>query len=210
LTPLEVQAKGRMKHAMVSRKGLVPYNKNKVNQDRYVLKYAIGDDPGVSMFGVADGHGEYGHYVAAFVQENLPICLAAEKGMRKDPEGSITRATAAMCKRLNETDINCAFSGSTLVFGVRIDDTLYVANVGEWDTTRDPPTFLPSRAATGLHSLCVMSPSGFGSSLVCFALHAACLCSSCRRFALCPRSSGCEWSGAGAATLDRSEARATG
>lgn len=130
LTPLELQAKGTLKHAMVSRKGLVPYNKNKVNQDRYVLKYAIGDDPGVSMWGVMDGHGEYGHYVAAFVQDHLPQCLSLEKNLRKDPEGAITRATAAMCKRLAETDINCAFSGSTLVYGVRVDDTLYVANVG--------------------------------------------------------------------------------
>jgi serine/threonine protein phosphatase PrpC len=102
-----------------------------VNQDRYVIKYAIGEDPGVSLWGVMDGHGEYGHYVAAFVQENLPICLSAEKGLRKDPEAAITRATAAMCKRLNDTDINCAFSGSTLVYGVKIDDTLYVANVGD-------------------------------------------------------------------------------
>lgn len=131
LSALEVQAKGRMKHAIVSRKGHVPYNKNKVNQDRYVLKYAISDDPGVSMWGVMDGHGEYGHYVAAFVQENLPVCLAAEKNIRKDPEGAITRATAAMCKRLNSTDINCAFSGSTLVYGVRIDDMMYIANVGD-------------------------------------------------------------------------------
>jgi hypothetical protein len=29
LTPLELQAKGKLKHSMVSRKGLVPYNKNK-------------------------------------------------------------------------------------------------------------------------------------------------------------------------------------
>jgi len=85
----------------------------------------------VSMWGVMDGHGEYGHYVAAFVQEHLPQCLASEKNMKKDPEGCITRATAAMCKRLADTDINTAFSGSTLVFGVRVDDTLYVANVGD-------------------------------------------------------------------------------
>ncbi len=131
LTALELQSKGSVRHAVTSRKGLVPYNKNKVNQDRFVFKYALGDDPGVSMWGVMDGHGEYGHYVAAFVQENLPQCLAAEKNLRQAPEAAITRATAAMCKRLQETDINTAFSGSTLVFGVRIDDVLYVANVGD-------------------------------------------------------------------------------
>ena len=106
LSALEVQAKGDLKVAMVSRKGLVPYNKNKVNQDRYVVKYALGDDPGICLWGVMDGHGEYGHYVAAFVQENLPICIGAEKNIRNDPEGSITRAVAAMCSRLSDTDIN--------------------------------------------------------------------------------------------------------
>jgi hypothetical protein len=106
LSALELQSKGSVRHAVTSRKGLVPYNKNKVNQDRFVFKYAVADDPGVSMWGVMDGHGEYGHYVAAFVQENLPACLALEKGLRAKPEEGITRATAAMCKRLQETDIN--------------------------------------------------------------------------------------------------------
>jgi len=106
LSALELESKGSVRHAVVSRKGLVPYNKNKVNQDRFVFKYALGDDPGVSMWGVMDGHGEFGHYVAAFVQENLPLCLAQEKQIRQQPEAAITRATAAMCKRLQETDIN--------------------------------------------------------------------------------------------------------
>lgn len=132
LTPLEQAAKAGVKHALVSRKGLVPYNSSKVNQDRFVFKYALGDDAGISMWGVMDGHGEYGHYVAAFIQEHLPACLAEEKAaLRREPEAAITRATAAMCRRLAETDINTAFSGSTLVYGVKIDDQLYVANVGD-------------------------------------------------------------------------------
>ena len=55
LTEVELQAKGKIEHACVSRKGYVPYNKNKVNQDRFLLKYAVADDPHVSMFGVMDG-----------------------------------------------------------------------------------------------------------------------------------------------------------
>lgn len=131
LTDIELQGKGNIRHAVVSRKGMVPYNKNKVNQDRFVYKYAVADDPTVSMWGVMDGHGEFGHYVAAFVQEHLPECLALEKTLKQQPEQAITNAVRVMCERLQNTDINCSFSGSTLVFGVKIEDTLYVANVGD-------------------------------------------------------------------------------
>jgi hypothetical protein len=76
LSELEVAAKGRLIHAVLSRKGFVPYSKKKVNQDRPVLKYAVGENVDVSMFGVMDGHGEFGHEVSSFVQTQLPQYLA--------------------------------------------------------------------------------------------------------------------------------------
>jgi len=125
-------AKPKVQHASLSRKGVVPYNKNKVNQDRFVVKYGIGDDPGVSLFAVMDGHGENGHFVAQFVQDYLPSCLGAESHeLRTNPEVSIQKAVASMVTELAQSGINTAFSGSTLVFGVKIDKLLYVGNVGD-------------------------------------------------------------------------------
>lgn len=132
LNELEIQAKGTMNHAILSRKGFVPYSRKKVNQDRPVLKYAIGDNIAVSMFGVMDGHGEFGHEVSSFVKDNLPIYLAAHmEDILANPKKGITEATAAMCADLAGTNINCSFSGTTCVFGVRINDKMYTANIGD-------------------------------------------------------------------------------
>jgi len=132
LSDLETQAKGQMNHAVMSRKGFVPYSKKKVNQDRPVLKYAIADNVTVSMFGVMDGHGEFGHEVSSFVQTKLPLHLSnMVKEILEDPHKGITDAVAVMCEELAATNINCSFSGTTCVFGVRVKDILYVANIGD-------------------------------------------------------------------------------
>lgn len=131
LSALEKKTKGSLRDALKSRKGLVPYNKNKVNQDRAVIKYAVADDPDVTLFAVMDGHGEFGHLVAQFVQEKLVEYLAAETDLKQDPERCITNAVKRMCDQLAESNINIAFSGSTAIFAVKIVDRLYVCNVGD-------------------------------------------------------------------------------
>lgn len=132
LTEQEVAAKGSMNHFIHSRKGFVPYNKKKINQDRPVLKYAVGDHPEVSMFGVMDGHGEFGHDVSSFVQTNLPKHLGTKiDAILADPHQGITDAVLALCKELDATEINCSFSGTTCVFGVRVENKMYVANIGD-------------------------------------------------------------------------------
>ena len=132
LSPLELSAKGGLRVAVQSRKGVVPYNRNKVNQDRAVVKYALGEDVNVSLWGVMDGHGEFGHQVAQFIQERLPAVLAAQGALLRDsPAQSILNGMEQLCAELGETNINVAFSGSTCVFGLKVDEKLYVANIGD-------------------------------------------------------------------------------
>jgi hypothetical protein len=59
---VEKQAKKNAGMAVVakSKKGFVPYNKKKVNQDRPVIAYGLAGDVGISLFGALDGHGEFG------------------------------------------------------------------------------------------------------------------------------------------------------
>jgi hypothetical protein len=45
----------------VTKKGFVPYNLSKANQDSYIMKTEICGNSQWSMFGVCDGHGEFGH-----------------------------------------------------------------------------------------------------------------------------------------------------
>jgi serine/threonine protein phosphatase PrpC len=131
LTELEMKSKGKYRFAVKSKKGIVPYNKNKVNQDRSIVKWALGDDQDLALFGVMDGHGEFGHYVAEFVREKLPEHLGAEKELKHEPEKYITLGVKKMCEKLSDTTINIAFSGTTTIFGVLVNKKLYVSNIGD-------------------------------------------------------------------------------
>merc|ERR1712130_620181 len=48
-----------------------------------------------------------------------------------DPEKAFKKGVAEMVIALNKTKINCSFSGTTLVFGLLINKTLWVGNVGD-------------------------------------------------------------------------------
>jgi len=131
LTELEMKSKGMVRFGVRSRKGVVPYNRNKVNQDRSVVKWALGDDQEVALFAVMDGHGEFGHYVAEFVREKLPEHLGTEKELKSDPERFITLGVKKLCEKLTDTTINVAFSGTTAVFGVLVNKRLFSCNIGD-------------------------------------------------------------------------------
>lgn len=137
-------------HASLSRKGFVPYNANKVNQDREVVAMGLKSDPGLHLFGVMDGHGEFGHEVSQFCKEWLPVYLEQE-AVRDDPQGAIERAVKRLTGELTKTNINTAFSGTTAVFGLFVDKKLYVANIG------DSRCVLCTRDGNGTHKAVGMS-----------------------------------------------------
>jgi len=118
-------------HAAKTQKGMVPYTKHKPNQDRALLHFHVRGESTLNLWGVMDGHGECGQRVSAFVQENLVSCLEAQSTIRAHPERALTDAVKKLCDDLTDTNINVAFSGSTLVCGFQVSDMLYVANVGD-------------------------------------------------------------------------------
>lgn len=119
-------------HASRTKKGIVPYNKNKINQDRALVHYGILNETENSVWAVMDGHGEFGDKVAAFIQDRLPSALNAQGNELKiTPEKCITEAIKKVCDDLTDTNINVAFSGSTLCAGIKLGDMLYVANIGD-------------------------------------------------------------------------------
>jgi len=130
-TETELQAQGKCGFALESRKGVVPYNRNKVNQARAVIKFAVQDDSSMSLYGVMDGHGEFGHYVAGFVQEKLPLNISAQEDLKTKTSKAIVAAVKKTCDQLATTSINVAFSGTTAVFAVRVENKLFVANIGD-------------------------------------------------------------------------------
>lgn len=120
-------------HGTRSRKGVVPYNRNKVNQDRGFIRYALGERKDVAAFGVMDGHGEFGHLVASFVQEHLPAAIDSQPAtlLLNDTESAIHTSVQTVVGQLRESQINAAFSGTTCVFGVKVGQELFVANIGD-------------------------------------------------------------------------------
>lgn len=117
------------KFVAISKKGYVPYNKNKVNQDSYFCNYSI-DDNNCRLFGVCDGHGEYGHHVSQLVAKKLPKYIK-QCQYQKEPEKAIQDATMKMVETLRKSDINTTFSGTTLVFSLIVNGICYTANVGD-------------------------------------------------------------------------------
>jgi len=133
LTDLQKQNKGHQRCICRTRKGVVPYNKNKLNQDRAIVKFALADDADISLFGVFDGHGEFGHEVAQFVIDTLPKTLIMQKNLKNDPVNAVIAGTMECAAELKKhrDQIDFSFSGTTAVFGLKVGSTLYVGNAGD-------------------------------------------------------------------------------
>mmetsp|Transcript_1987 Transcript_1987/g.3218 ORF Transcript_1987/g.3218 Transcript_1987/m.3218 type:complete len:434 (+) Transcript_1987:250-1551(+) len=118
------------KFVAISKKGYVPYNKNKVNQDSYFCDYNFDGKDNCRLFGVCDGHGEYGHNVSALVARKLPKYLKTFN-YEQEPEEAIKSAVAKVVETLRKSNINTTFSGTTLVFSLMVNGTVYTGNVGD-------------------------------------------------------------------------------
>ena len=120
-----------------SKVGVVPFNPNKVNQDRAIivpeLANAAKGSGGAALFGVFDGHGMIGHDVSSYLLAKMPQWFAQprNKGWAKDPSAALTQCFAWLTKALQKSDVNCTFSGSTAVVTLIDAEKLYTANVGD-------------------------------------------------------------------------------
>jgi len=129
--PAEQPKKSLIDYVSLSKKGFVPYNRNKVNQDRCVVALNLGGYSDVHLFAVFDGHGEHGHEVAQFCMTNLPRCLSKQETLKTDTPKAILKAVKTLCEELATTQISLAFSGTTAIFAILNDRSLFVANIGD-------------------------------------------------------------------------------
>lgn len=120
-------------HVAVTKKGFVPYNQGKKNQDSYILKTSLFGDDSIDLFGVCDGHGEFGHHISAFVREKYPEILQdmGKAAVLENVSESLKSAVHILSQRLAESKINTTFSGTTAVFALKHNSTLWVANIGD-------------------------------------------------------------------------------
>mmetsp|Transcript_3821 Transcript_3821/g.6004 ORF Transcript_3821/g.6004 Transcript_3821/m.6004 type:complete len:354 (+) Transcript_3821:73-1134(+) len=132
LSTEENRARGKMNCGVRTKKGFVPGNPGKVNQDRFVVKWGLQKRDDVSLFGAFDGHGPVGQEISQYVATNLPIYLENQENLLSDPKKAIMEATAKLCARLKvEKKDASRFSGTTAVFAIKIQNKIYTANIGD-------------------------------------------------------------------------------
>ena len=112
----------------LSHTGLQPGNPHKINQDRLWVADLAG---GYKFFGVADGHGMYGHLVSHMVREELGNILESTEELHRDPKAALKSAHSQLSREIFNSKIDSSFSGSTSVSVLLKDRTLFCANVGD-------------------------------------------------------------------------------
>lgn len=118
-------------YASLSKTGFVPFNPNKVNQDRCVEVVKFQHDDNKAVFGVFDGHGAIGHIVSEFVKNDLHRCIASQSDLDTNPHQALTQAFIECHQRLVSSGIDCQFSGTTVVLVYINGNSIYTCNAGD-------------------------------------------------------------------------------
>ena len=103
------------------------------NQDDYCI---IFRKPTL-LFGVFDGHGDFGHYISDFVHLRLPTELMSHPKIRKNPKKAMSDAflstNRALVKACEAKDcrFNCEYSGTTATMLLIQHEKLIIGHVGD-------------------------------------------------------------------------------
>jgi serine/threonine protein phosphatase PrpC len=121
-------------YVYVSQRGFYPNALGKANQDSYVVCENFSN-PNCHLFGVFDGHGEFGDYCSHFAADQVPLHL--ERGFNANTfdgaemERKYTEAFVAANQSMHKAMFDDSLSGTTGVTAFVKGDTLHVANVGD-------------------------------------------------------------------------------
>lgn len=74
-----------MRFSYRTKKGSVPSNPGKVNQDAYILTPNINNKTWQHFFSICDGHGPLGHFVSGYIKNTLPTVVANSKNLKSSP-----------------------------------------------------------------------------------------------------------------------------
>eukprot|EP00920_Eleutheroschizon_duboscqi_P044110 GHVT01105094.1.p1 GENE.GHVT01105094.1~~GHVT01105094.1.p1 ORF type:complete len:425 (-),score=44.64 GHVT01105094.1:1020-2294(-) len=122
-----------------SKKGVVPMNTNKVNQDTHEQIATFANLPNSYWFSVMDGHGVHGHIVSGFVRDRLSKTVKDDRSFSGNASSSETvevlrRAFRCVNNEVfsgSNSRVDVEFSGTTCVTVLIRGNTLYCANVGD-------------------------------------------------------------------------------
>ena len=116
----------------------------KINQDSYVLERNINGVLNFNIFGVLDGHGEFGHFASQFASryiitriKNHPLIKGLDNPQeiyRKLTENRyqiITNIYIDTDVQITKEKFNCEMSGTTCVLVIQLEEHLICANTGD-------------------------------------------------------------------------------
>jgi serine/threonine protein phosphatase PrpC len=135
-----LQTSTGMKVGTCSKVGYVPSSSDKINQDSLFEHVKLDSGPSASIlssyFGVADGHGVYGHLVSDLVRKKLPMVLSKDPAMKKeskdkDIKDALIKAHSKVSDEIMQSGIDVNFSGSTCVSVLLRNSSLFCSNVGD-------------------------------------------------------------------------------
>jgi len=128
-----------LQYCYVSQKGYYPNALGKANQDSYVVCESMLGDKSCNLFGIFDGHGEYGDFCSFYTADKFPRHLVTQLKSNGGLEildnpamtDVYTKAFINTNSDLYESKIDDSLSGTTAVTIVQKGDRLLVANVGD-------------------------------------------------------------------------------
>lgn len=129
----------KINYCYISQRGYYPNSLGKANQDSYVICESILGDPNSHLFGIFDGHGEYGdscsHFAASNVPAQLVKVLMKHGGVKAldgpQMESLYSEALVNSNKAMHHSKIDDTLSGTTCISVILRGDTLLIANVGD-------------------------------------------------------------------------------
>ena len=132
----------RLRYCYVSQRGYYPTSLNKANQDSYSIQESWYNNESIHMFGIYDGHGEYGDHCSHFAAQMTPLYLQKEIDtigglpviLENDTskfQKAYTSAFTLTNRALHASSIDDSLSGTTAVTVFVRGDKLIVANVGD-------------------------------------------------------------------------------
>lgn len=127
------------KYVYVSQRGYYPNAMGKANQDSYLVSESLLGNSSCNVYGIFDGHGEFGDYCSFYCADNftknLTDAMDAAGGINSlngnKMEDIYTKAFVKTNTTMNKSDIDDSLSGTTGVTILQHGDRLLVGNVGD-------------------------------------------------------------------------------
>jgi len=116
----------------------------KTNQDTYVIERNINGILNFNIFGVLDGHGEYGHYASQFVSRFVVNRIKNNPSIKKCDEAKeiykkltsngyeiIANIFTDADVQIQKEKFDCTNSGTTCIIIIQLEEKIICANAGD-------------------------------------------------------------------------------